>query len=503
MSTARADERAPEKEEEPRALPDETTSQARPPGLRVPPHNLEAERSLIAGLFENPAALDGDLGDLSAADFYRSQHRKIFEALLRCKEDGAPIDIVSVEEHLDAEELKAIGGSEAILEVWKHPVLSSNLGYYAKVVHDKAVARRLMEAATTIVRLGYEHHGEVGELVEEARELFAVVIGGAQETESGFMSLADFAASCDKEVVYHLEPFVVAEGFSYFFAAPKKGKTFFAAWLATDMAQRGIPTLFIEEENAPTIFRKRFDPFVADFSKLPALRISHRKGWKLDDPASVRRLILEAQKFKAQVIILDPFTMLHSRNENDPSDMAIVLQAIETIIREVGCAVVVFHHTNKASWKLDAEANSANARGAGGPQGAADTIFELRPVPASDRKAGLLQFALVNTDSRVAEPWPARVVFIRPGAAGAKDAILFREPETIGRKEWLELRDFCPETEAEAVSVDKLRKRSEMGKASVQSGVNFGLRTGELVRRPKLGGVYRVKKDGLVRGESA
>ena len=103
---------------------------------------------------------------------------------------------------------------------------------------------------------------------------------------SAFVSLADFAAGCDKEVAFYLEPFVIVGGFTLIIAAPKQGKTFFGAWFATDMAMRGIRVLFVEEEMAPTIFRQRFAPFLADVAALPCLKVSHRKGWKLDDPAA-------------------------------------------------------------------------------------------------------------------------------------------------------------------------------------------------------------------------
>jgi hypothetical protein len=175
--------------------------------------------------------------------------------------------------------------------------------------------------------------------------------------------------------------------------------------------------------------------------------------------------------------------------------MAPVLQAIERIIREVGCAVVMFHHTNKPSWALDADASSANSRGSGGPVGAADNIFELRPVEATERRPGELRFYLENTDSRVGEPWPKRLVAIRMNARGAKGAISFFEPGSMDAETLKELRSFIPDAEGEALPVEEIRKRSGMGKKPVQSAVTYGLRTGELVRRPKIGGIYRVRID--------
>ena len=146
------------------------------PHGRVPPHNLDAERSLLGGILLDSLAFNDIVELVHADEFYRDAHRKVFEAMSSLQARSQPIDRITVKDELTAQgAFEAVGGDEFIDLLDKIVPTAANLAYYAKIVHDKALSRRLIEAATAISQLGYEQHGDVGEFADEAeRRIFAV-----------------------------------------------------------------------------------------------------------------------------------------------------------------------------------------------------------------------------------------------------------------------------------------------------------------------------------------
>jgi replicative DNA helicase len=143
---------------------------------RVPPHNADAERSLLGGILLDGQAFNDVVGQVAADDFYRDVNRKIFEAMGALAEKSQPIDRITLKDALVAAgAFEAVGGDEYIDLLDKFVPTAANLSYYAKIVHEKAIARRLIEAAGSIAQLGYEQHGEVGDFADECeRRIFAI-----------------------------------------------------------------------------------------------------------------------------------------------------------------------------------------------------------------------------------------------------------------------------------------------------------------------------------------
>lgn len=150
--------------------------------VRMPPHNLDAERSLLGGVLLGPEAPLKELAAVcSSADFYREAHRKIYAAMLSLLEDGFPVDRVSLVDRLTARgDLEAAGGEQYVEQLDMVVPTASNLGYYARIIRDKARARRLIETASTIAQLGYEQHGDVADFLAEAERRVREVIGDGE-----------------------------------------------------------------------------------------------------------------------------------------------------------------------------------------------------------------------------------------------------------------------------------------------------------------------------------
>lgn len=138
---------------------------------RVPPQNLDAERSVLGGVLLDNDALDDVVGILKPADFYREAHRKIFEAMLFITQKPVrePIDRVTLKDALvELGTLEQAGGEDFVDLLDKIVPSASNLAYYARIVNGKARTRRLIEAAHHIAAMGYEAQVPVEQLVEEA-----------------------------------------------------------------------------------------------------------------------------------------------------------------------------------------------------------------------------------------------------------------------------------------------------------------------------------------------
>lgn len=138
---------------------------------RVPPHNNEAEQSVIGAIFLEPQALITAAELLVPEDFYRIAHQKIFDTMVSLSDKGQAIDVVTVTEELSAKkELEDVGGISYLTEIANSVPTAANIVFYARIVEEKALLRRLIRVATTIVEDGYAREDEVEALLSEAEK---------------------------------------------------------------------------------------------------------------------------------------------------------------------------------------------------------------------------------------------------------------------------------------------------------------------------------------------
>lgn len=138
---------------------------------RVPPHNHEAEQSVIGAIFLDPQALITASEILVAEDFYRTAHQKIFQTMLKLSDQGKAIDVVTVTEELSAKkEIEDVGGLSYLTELANAVPTAANIAHYAKIVEEKALLRRLIRVATKIAEDGYTREDEVEALLSEAEK---------------------------------------------------------------------------------------------------------------------------------------------------------------------------------------------------------------------------------------------------------------------------------------------------------------------------------------------
>ena len=151
--------------------------------LRVPPHSLEAEQSVLGGLLLDNTAWDR-IGDvLSLDDFYRDDHRRIYRHIAKLVEHGKPADVVTVAESIESSEDKDKTGGLAYLGTLAQNTPSAhNIRRYAEIVHERAVMRRLASVGNEIADSALNPLGkDVGQLLDEAESrVFQIAEAGVR-----------------------------------------------------------------------------------------------------------------------------------------------------------------------------------------------------------------------------------------------------------------------------------------------------------------------------------
>ncbi|NHI19449.1 replicative DNA helicase [Phycicoccus endophyticus] len=152
---------------EPSARPDE----------RVPPQDLHAEQSVLGSMLLDKDAIADCLEEVKAHDFYRPAHEAIFDAVLDLFGRGEPADAITVADELSKRgDLARVGGQAYLHQLIQSVPTAANAGYYAEIVHERAVLRRLVEAGTRIVQMGYaQGEGDIDDIVNRAQaEVYSV-----------------------------------------------------------------------------------------------------------------------------------------------------------------------------------------------------------------------------------------------------------------------------------------------------------------------------------------
>ena len=146
---------------------------------RVPPHNIEAEESVLGSMLLSKDAIAEVLELLSEEDFYRPAHRTVFRTVLDLYSRGQAVDAVTVAEHLRRDGvLQDIGGAPFLFTLVSGVPTAANSGYYARIVKEAGTLRRLIDVGTRIVQLGFETPQDTERAVDLAESLVYQVAQG-------------------------------------------------------------------------------------------------------------------------------------------------------------------------------------------------------------------------------------------------------------------------------------------------------------------------------------
>ena len=145
-------------------------------GDRTPPQDNDAEQSVLGAMLLSKDAIADVVESVRGGDFYRPAHETIYDAMVDLYGRGEPVDPITTTAELQRRgELARVGGAPYLHTLSAGVPIAANAGYYAEIVREKAILRRLVDAGTRIAQLGYAGEGQVDDVVDRAQaEVYAV-----------------------------------------------------------------------------------------------------------------------------------------------------------------------------------------------------------------------------------------------------------------------------------------------------------------------------------------
>jgi replicative DNA helicase len=157
---------------------------------KLPPQNIEAEQSILGGILIENEAINRVTEIINPDDFYRDAHRKIFNALINLSERDEPADLITLTNELrNIDQLDSIGGASYLASLIDQVPTAANIEYYAKIVKEKGILRKLIQTSTEIITQSYEDRGDVEGFLDEAeRAIFEI---SERRVKPSFYSIRD------------------------------------------------------------------------------------------------------------------------------------------------------------------------------------------------------------------------------------------------------------------------------------------------------------------------
>jgi replicative DNA helicase len=402
---------------------------------RVPPHNVEAEQSLLGSMFLSPDAVETCVPIVNEEDFYRPPHRKIFAAVRHLHARGEAVDQITVAARLEASgDLEAAGGKPYLLDITGTVPTAANAEYYAGIVKRTSMLRQLIDAATRIQAISYGSPDDVDDVVEQAEKLVFDVTN--KRVSSNFQPIDALMAEAFKqiELLYERKAKItgVPTGFPdldkilaglhrgdliILAARPAVGKTAFALNLAVNAAKAGHPTLVFSLEMSSAQLAQRILCAEARIDS-QNLRTGHLGDgdWPLitqalgrlgkiplsvdDTPSiSIFEVRAKARRFLRDkpdgLIVVDYLQLMQPhgrRSENRQVEIAEISRGLKILAKELDVPVIALSQLSRA----------VEQRTSKRPQ-----LSDLRESGAIEQDADVVMFIDRNTDP-TAEPEAGR-----------------------------------------------------------------------------------------------
>jgi replicative DNA helicase len=358
---------------------------------RIPPHSIEAEKSVLGAALLSKDALYDVIEVVRADDFYDANHKEIFQAMMELQRRNAPIDALTVAEELrKRNSLEMVGGRTYIVSLSSGTPTTSNAHEYAKIVSEKASLRRLIETADDIVVKGYEDTLDANQMLDYAEsgifqisqarqkgkythikdvlienietiDKAAQLEGGLTGITTGFSKLDEMTSGLQKSDLIILA------------ARPAMGKTAFALSLARNAAVNGKASVMIfSMEMAKEQLTQRL---LAMESKVELQRLKtgkvERRDWEdinialdilsgtnihIDDTAgiSIMEMKSKCRRLKAEkgldLVIIDYLQLMNPEGKSDSrtQEISVISRNLKLLARELDCPVLVLSQLSRA-----------------------------------------------------------------------------------------------------------------------------------------------------------
>ena len=400
----------------------------RPVFERVPPQNVEAERCVLGAMLLNQDAVGIGVEVLheNAEDmFYVEAHQHIYKSILALFRKNAPIDAVTLSDQLGRDgTLESVGGAIYIADLCNAVQTSANIHYYASIVLDAAILRRLIHACTTTATEAYVAQGDVSELLDHAeQQIFSIAqtrqlnpihkvgdlltdaiqrIESILTSKAGYTGIPTGYARLDEMLsgLQRSDMVVLA-------ARPSVGKTAFSLNISANIAARKQSVLLfsLEMSKEQLVMRllcmegkinsKRLRTGFLAGSEFPKLQAAASKlsdaPLYIDDTPNISILDLrsKARRHKAQhdldLIIIDYLQLMggSKRAESRQNEISEISRSIKGLARELNCPVIALSQLSREAEKDDSGTPKlSHLRESGAIEQDADVVMMLSRPPA-------------------------------------------------------------------------------------------------------------------------
>jgi replicative DNA helicase len=239
--------------------------------LKLPPHSVEAEQSVLGGILLDTSAWDKVTDLLNETDFYRSEHRLIWHHIGRLSEQARPVDVITLAESLESNgELDKAGGLSYLGSLAQNVPSAANIRRYAEIVRERAIMRKLVEVGSDIASSAYNPSGrDAGQLLDEAESKVMQIAEQGDRGKQGFIAIPPLLTQVVEriETLYGREDASEVTGVSTGFTdldsktsglqpgdliivagRPSMGKTAFSINIAETVALEGKPVAIFSME---------------------------------------------------------------------------------------------------------------------------------------------------------------------------------------------------------------------------------------------------------------
>lgn len=438
--------------------------------LKAPPQSLDAEAAVLGSMLSEREACDTVLSIINSEEiFYSDSHRKIFNAIVALEQSNFPVDIVTLSDELrKREQLNDVGGLDYLQRLVESVVTTANVEYYARIVLEKYVLRRLISISNQIIQQSYEETLEVDELLDKAEQLiFNIHYTGKKKdlimvkdilvdtiekiddltkhrthvtgVETGIRKLDSMTSGFQKS------DFVIIAG------RPSMGKTAFALGIALNTAiSRKMPIGFFSLEMSQEQLVQRMLAMNArvDLNRLRTGYLSNEEWARLtgaagklsdaplyvDDSARLTHLELRAKarrlksKVDVGIIFIDYLQLLDvpgkdRRAESRQQEVAIISRSLKALSKELNIPIVALSQLSRAH----------KTRAFQKP-----LLSDLRESGAIEQDADVVIFIHRKLESESKEDRSAAEIIIRKQRNGPigtvyatflEDSAIFKNPE--------------------------------------------------------------------------
>ncbi len=166
---------------------------------RIPPQNIEAEQAVLGAVLLDKEALITVSDILHPEDFYRVAHQRIYSSMLNISEMGEPVDLVTLTADLQGQNiLEEVGGIVYLTDLVNAVPTAANVEYYAKIVEEKSIVRRLIRVTTDIASTGYSGNEDVSELISSAEK--GILEISNKKLSRGFVPIKDIVSEALEQI---------------------------------------------------------------------------------------------------------------------------------------------------------------------------------------------------------------------------------------------------------------------------------------------------------------